>query len=64
MKILIVCDHFYPEEFIINDLATEWSNNGHEVNVLTQNPSYPKGKVYEGYKNRLFQVTYWNRRFL
>ena len=61
MKILIVCDHFYPEEFIINDLATEWSNNGHEVNVLTQNPSYPKGKVYEGYKNRLFQVTYWNK---
>jgi glycosyltransferase involved in cell wall biosynthesis len=60
MKILIVCDHFYPEEFIINDLATEWSKNGHVVTALTQNPAYPKGKIYAGYKNRLFQVTYWN----
>lgn len=60
MKILIVCDHFYPEEFIINDLATEWSNNGHIVTVLTQNPAYPKGKIFSGYKNRFFQITNWN----
>lgn len=60
MKILIIGDHFYPEEFIINDLAKEWSNRGHEITVLTQNPAYPKGKVFEGYKNRIFQVTYWN----
>jgi glycosyltransferase involved in cell wall biosynthesis len=61
MKILIVCDHFYPEEFIINDLASEWSNNGHIVNVLTPNPAYPKGKIYSGYMNRIFQATYWNK---
>lgn len=60
MKILIVSDHFYPEEFIINDLASEWSNNGHKVTVLTQNPAYPFGKIYEGYKNKIFQETYWD----
>lgn len=60
MRILIVCDHFYPEEFIINDLAQEWSKNGNFVSVLTQNPAYPKGKIFDGYRNRLFQVTYWN----
>lgn len=61
MKILIVCDHFYPEEFIINDLADEWSNNGHEVSVLTQNPAYPQGLIYKGYKNPAFQITNWNK---
>lgn len=61
MKILVVCDHFYPEEFIINDIATEWSISGNIVTVLTQNPAYPQGKIYQGYKNRLFQVTYWNK---
>lgn len=60
MNILVVCDHFYPEEFIINDLAREWSRNGHNVNVLTQNPAYPLGKIFQGYRNKIFQVTFWD----
>lgn len=61
MKILVVCDHFFPEEFIINDLVQEWSNAGHDVHAITPNPAYPKGIVYDGYRNRLFQTTYWNK---
>jgi glycosyltransferase involved in cell wall biosynthesis len=49
MKILIVTQYFWPEEFRINDLAIELSKRGNEVSVLTGNPNYPKGRFYEGY---------------
>ncbi|MGE5500031.1 MAG: glycosyltransferase family 4 protein, partial [Syntrophothermus sp.] len=49
MRILIVTQYFWPEEFRVNDLAVDLVNRGHEVTVLTGNPNYPKGKFYEGY---------------
>lgn len=49
MKILIVSQYFYPEEFKINDLAQELVTRGHKVTVLTGKPNYPKGEYYEGY---------------
>ena len=52
-KILIVSECFYPEEFKINDLALFWKEKGYEVSVLTLIPTYPFGKIYNGYKNRL-----------
>ena len=59
-KILIITERFYPEEFIINELAQEWMKKGFSVEVLTQVPSYPFAKVFQGYSNRLFQKTEWN----
>ena len=53
-KILIVTEYFYPEEFKINEVAQEWKNKGYEVDVLTQNPTYPKGQIFENYKNKWF----------
>lgn len=53
-KILIVTEYFYPEEFKINEIAQEWKNKGYEVDVLTQNPTYPHGKIFENYKNKWF----------
>lgn len=50
MKILVVCQHFYPEVFRINDICFELSKKGHEVTVLTGLPNYPKGKVLKEYK--------------
>lgn len=55
MKILVVCQHFYPEVFRINDICYELVKRGHEVTVLTGLPNYPKGKVlkeYRFFKNR------------
>ena len=55
MKILIVTQYFYPENFKSNDLAFELQKRGHEITVLTGLPNYPEGKIYEGYgmfKNR------------
>ena len=53
-KILIVTENFYPEEFKINEIAIEWQKKGYEVAILTQEPTYPFGKVYDGYKNRWY----------
>ena len=56
-KVLIVVERFYPEDFLVNDLAAEWKRQGHDVEVLTQVPSYPFDKIYDGYKNRTYQTT-------
>ena len=53
-KILIVTECFYPEEFKINDIAFSWREKGYDVDVITLFPTYPIGKVFNGYKNRLF----------
>ncbi len=52
-KILIVTECFYPEEFKINDIAFSWKEKGYDVDVLTLVPTYPFGRVFKGYKNRL-----------
>jgi glycosyltransferase involved in cell wall biosynthesis len=49
MKILIVTQYFYPENFKSNDLAFELKKKGHDVMVLTGIPNYPEGKIYDGY---------------
>ena len=60
MKILFLTDNFPPEG---NAPATrtyehcvEWVAKGAEVTVITCAPNYPKGKVFPGYKNKLWQT--------
>lgn len=50
MRILVVTQYFWPENFRINDLVSEFVNRGHEVSVLTGRPNYPSGKVFEAYR--------------
>ncbi|MBV5341699.1 MAG: glycosyltransferase family 4 protein [Deltaproteobacteria bacterium] len=50
MKILVVSHYFWPETFIINDLVTSLSGQGHEVVVATGKPNYPEGRLFAGYK--------------
>lgn len=45
MRILVLSQYFWPENFRINDLAAELADRGHEVTVLTGIPNYPTGKV-------------------
>ena len=49
MKILIVTQYFYPEDFKINDAVEHLLSSGHEVRVLTAFPNYPNGSFFEGY---------------
>ena len=52
MNILIVSQHYYPEQFRINDISFELAKRGHKVTVLTGLPNYPEGKIYDGYQNK------------
>ena len=49
MKILFVCQYFYPEVFRGNDIAFHWAKDGHEVHVVTGIPNYPDGVFHKGY---------------
>ncbi len=50
MKILIVTQYFWPEEFRINDLALGLREFGHQITVLTGMPNYPGGRLFPGYR--------------
>lgn len=59
MNILFLSDNFPPE---VNAPATrtfehckEWVRLGAKVTVLTTQPNFPHGRLYDGYKNRLLQ---------
>lgn len=55
MKILFITHFFDPEPFLAGmPFAQELVRRGHQVEVLTGFPHYPGGKVYDGYKLRLF----------
>ncbi|MGD8558079.1 MAG: glycosyltransferase family 4 protein [Gammaproteobacteria bacterium] len=58
---IVFLSHYFPPE--VNAPATrtyehckEWIRNGHQVTVVTCVPNHPRGKIYPGYKNRLYQV--------
>ena len=50
MKILVVCQFYYPEHFSITDVARGFVQAGHEVLVVTGRPNYGLGRVMEGYE--------------
>ena len=59
MRILIITQYFWPENFKINSLVLELNNNGHDVTVLTGLPNYPTGKISSGYsfwKNNKYMI--------
>ncbi|MDD1792378.1 glycosyltransferase family 4 protein [Enterovibrio sp. ZSDZ42] len=49
MKILVVSQYFWPENFRINDLVCALHEQGHEVTVLTGKPNYPDGVFFSEY---------------
>ncbi|MEF8767019.1 glycosyltransferase family 4 protein [Candidatus Accumulibacter contiguus] len=60
MHILFLTDNFPPE---VNAPASrtfehcrEWVRAGNQVTVITCAPNFPKGKVFDGYRNRIWQI--------
>lgn len=47
MRLLVVSQYFWPENFRINDLVAELVRRGHQVTVLTGLPNYPDGKIFQ-----------------
>lgn len=52
MKILVVCQHYYPEPFRVSDVCEKLVQRGHKVTVLTAIPNYPEGVFYPGYSKK------------
>lgn len=52
MRILVVSQYYYPEQFRINDICEELVCRGHAVTVLTGFPNYPEGEIFEEYRDR------------
>ncbi|THB71512.1 MAG: glycosyltransferase WbuB [Gammaproteobacteria bacterium] len=57
---ILFLSHYFPPE--VNAPATRtyehcrhWVESGHKVTVVTCVPNHPQGKIYPGFKNRLFQ---------
>jgi glycosyltransferase involved in cell wall biosynthesis len=50
MKLLVVSQYFWPENFIISDFVRKLAERGHEVVVATGKPNYPDGQVFPGYR--------------
>jgi len=64
LKILFLAQCYAPEEVsaavLITELAQDLAARGHQVSVATIAPNYPYGRVYAGYRNRLYQVEMLN----
>lgn len=50
MRLLIVSQYFWPENFGINALARALVREGVEVEVLTGKPNYPEGIIHHGHR--------------
>lgn len=48
-KVLVVCQHYWPESFRLNDITDFLAEKGCDVEVLCGIPNYPKGKFFDGY---------------
>ena len=51
MKILVVCQHYWPEPYPLPDICEELVRRGHSVDLITDVPNYPMGITYPNYKN-------------
>jgi len=56
MRILVVSQFYYPENFVITRIAEELKKLGHEVTVLTGKPNYGYGYILKEYKKVNFEI--------
>ena len=51
MKILSVCQYYWPTQMPVNDVCEQMAADGHQVTVLTGLPNYPTGVIPEKYRH-------------
>ena len=49
MKILVISQYFWPENFRINEVVKFLKSSGNDVEVLTGKPNYPEGEIFKDY---------------
>lgn len=64
MHIVFLTENFPPERNAaasrVYERALYWVKWGHKVTIITCQPNFPEGKIYDGYKNRWYQVEMMN----
>lgn len=63
-RILIYTNHFFPEQFKINEIVDWLSNEDFEVRVITGLPNYPSGKLFKGYGIRSISQAICNNKVI
>ncbi|MBL9071708.1 MAG: glycosyltransferase family 4 protein [Sphingopyxis sp.] len=51
MRIALISQYFFPEQFSNNAIAREMLRRGHEVHAISCVPNYPAGQFFPGYSN-------------
>lgn len=59
LRILVVSQYFWPEQFLINELVADLVKEGHDVVVLTGEPNYPNGELYPEYLSNKNKFQYF-----
>ena len=58
MKFVLLSQYYPPEvggaQVLMGSLASELKRQGHDVRVVTALPNYPTGRIFDGYRGRLF----------
>ena len=60
MRILVITQYYYPEQFRVNDICETLAKRGHTVTVVTGLPNYPEGEIYEEYKDSYSEEEFIN----
>lgn len=60
MRVLIISQYFWPENFSVNSVVQTLGDKGVEVEVLTGKPNYPQGEIYTGYRSWGCQRETWH----
>ena len=58
MKILVVCQYYYPENFVITNICEKLVEQGNDVTVLTGKPNYGYGYILKEYKDINYEEIY------
>jgi len=58
LKFVLLTQYYPPEvggaQVLLGCFAAELKRQGHDVRVVTALPNYPTGRIFEGYRRRLF----------
>lgn len=61
LKAVFICQYYPPEQapigVMLRELSRDLAENGHQVTVVTGFPNHPSGRVFPGFKRRLFSTS-------
>lgn len=60
IRLLVLTQYFWPENFRINDLVSELVRRGYHVTVLTGLPNYPDGQVFPAFLSDPGRFSHFN----